>query len=193
MAKPKPKKPPEVAEVTTDDADHKVIRRQTTLLVDDYNRTYQKLELIQGQLRAHQALLEALSVENRMGESPVSLLAEIAEALVVAHRAAHPLQGRALDPNRVTHSRTPPDPGSSTRAARRAQRELHRHLRDGILTYDAARQRDFHPDPDAPPRVRCRSSNCPAADDRVSAWKQVRGGRRIYAEKCRSCGGPLVA
>lgn len=177
--------------VKVDDADHVTIRRQTELLVDDYNSAYRKLERIQGELKAHQALLKHLSVTDRNGDSPLNILEEVAETLIVAARGAHPLQAAALDPMKVRHSKLPPDPGASTRAARRAERRFHKHLRDAIDDYDASQQRSFLPDPNKPPKVRCRNRDCPAEDNWVDAWRDIRGGRRIYVESCSSCKGPL--
>lgn len=86
-----------------------------------------------------------------------------------------------------------PSPGGSTRLARKARRRLLDAITEACVEFESAMENDWRrPRVDDVPMLRCGTRGCPSRDVNVKAYRTIRGGRRIYAEHCVSCGGRLT-
>lgn len=139
---------------------------------------------------------KALHESGRRSESDWALLTRLASALLLAGVVQDAHSSSALHDGPATMSlreNSRPAPGSSTHPARKRANELRGEIRAALDRWDQAVDLRFGRPPkpgDEIPTVRCRVSQCPARDVSVKAWRRIRGGRTIYAERCSSCGTP---
>ena len=129
----------------------------------------------------------------KLPTSELSLLDEIAGALMTAHEASHPLQSMTLDPTGRHNADTTatPIPGVATAAARRHAKKLRDSLYKALDVFENAKTHDWHPpvkNPEAP-KTRCGHRSCAMYDRRVPVWDEK--GRAL--EFCSGCGSRLPA
>jgi len=140
----------------------------------------QRLEKLQSQLADAEATLKATS--------PVDpLLVEIAHSLQLAELVCNPQASLPFDRQKVSGSKTQPEPGANVRGARRATRILRKNLEDAIRRFHIAAEHDWNPPrPPKDPMRRCRNRKCEAVDKRIPKWVGPRGSR-IELVNCPKC------
>lgn len=118
------------------------------------------------------------------------LLLDVVKLLNAGHEASGALVTAAADTGRISGSKSQPTPGGSTKLARRRVREFRHAIAEACTTFETVMENEWHRPrvDDGIPTVRCHNRACRARDVSVKAWREIRGGRRIYAEHCFSCG-----
>lgn len=122
-------------------------------------------------------------------------LVKVARALMLAAKAADPVTAVNLSdgPGRISQSDTTPDPGAATKAPRHHAARLRSQVDDAVETWETAVDHHFQPPKRTKvPKVACEKADCPSRGLRVPAWRQIKGGRTVYHERCTSCGTPYT-
>lgn len=161
-------------------------------LAQQLENAQRKIADLESELRSATALDEYL-YRDRSTDDP-ALLVRIAGALLLANEAEKAIQANAVDSQgRVMRTQTTGfrSPGASTYQARKYVRSLRKQLVEVVERFERAAEHGWQPPrSEKVPTVRCRIRGCPAEGVNVPAWRRVRGGKRIDAERCASCGTP---
>lgn len=162
-----------------------------SVLADQLNAARQEIRDMRAELRMIEAEAEAQGV--RLTWRQDELIIWIVKLLETAREASETLTSASVDTGRISGTREQPSPGGSSRLARRRVQEFRTAITDACTAFETVMENDWQKPwvDDGIPTVRCRRSGCAAQDVNVKAWREVRGGRRIYAEHCVSCGNAL--
>lgn len=171
------------------------------VLAQQLENAHQDLARVRSELRVLQSLPDirqgaaTLHAHGpRTGEDDYSLLQRLSGALLLAQVAENAHSSSALHDGPATtdlRDNSRPSPGSSTHPARKRANELRSQIRKALDIWDQAVELRFakpkRPHDDIP-KVRCRVHDCPARDVWVPYWRILRGGRKLWIERCATCG-----
>jgi hypothetical protein len=123
------------------------------------------------------------------------LLLEITESLLLAELASNPAQSSPLDNQKVSGSKSRPDPGQNVRQARNQAKALRRSLENAVKRFHVAAEHGWIPPrPEPEPMRRCTNKTlprCSAYGKRIPKYVGPRGDSRIEQVWCQVCGNKL--
>ena len=135
-----------------------------------------------------------LEVYERLAKTRDPLLLDITESLLLAELASNPAQSSPLDNQKVSGSKTRPDPGANVRAARNQARALRASLENAVKRFHVAAEHEWRPPrPDPEPMRRCINKTVPACSAYGKRIPKYVGPRdsKIELVHCQVCGKRL--
>lgn len=162
-------------------------------LADQLKRANGRVGTLGRELAACRALLRT----SQVGRDDWDILDRVAGVLITAAAASGALTSSGgFDPTgrspKVRRRNDQPTPGAAQGAARASRRRLIAALVAACEAFDSEMENGWRRPDDGVPRVSCYRQDCASRNLKVRAWRTIRGGRRVYAERCQSCGGPLA-
>lgn len=168
------------------------VELNASALATQLENAHTKIADLEAELRSARALDDHLH-RDRTTDDP-ALLTRVAAALLLANEAEKAIQANAIDTQgRVMRTQTSGfrSPGAGTYLARKHVKTLRKQMVEVVERFELAAEHGWQPPrSEKVPTVRCRIRGCPAEGVTVPAWRRVRGGKRIDAERCQSCGTP---